>query len=140
MGSELEPLVAMTHIGAVDASGSPYHNVFVAPCACVITGARLVQAKALATAATGNATYTLTNVTDSKTVGILSTDSAAAAPTALATDTAVAFTLVSTASQLELDAGDVIQMLAEEADTATTGDLTEAAVAIFWVPGTGVGQ
>jgi hypothetical protein len=44
------------------------------------------------------------------------------------------------AANLEIDEGETLQFKATEGGTATSGDLTEAFVAIHYVPGTGVGN
>jgi len=137
---DLQPQVTGANIGEVDASATPYVNIFTAPCACVLTGINLVQAGTLAAHATNFATCVVTNITDSQEVARITTETAATGVNALAPDTAEALALSSTASYLELDKGDVLQAAFTEGGTATTGDLTEAALFVEWVPGTGAGQ
>jgi len=138
--SVLDPRIEGTYIGDVDASATPVVNCFVAPCACVIGGVSLVCGDTLALHATDYGDYNVTNVTDSEEVASLSTKTGEDDANAIAPDTEEEMTLATTASYLELDAGDVLQFHASEGGTATSGDLTEAYVIVKWAPGTGVGQ
>lgn len=136
---ELEPRVAVCNIGAVDADAAPEHNVFVAPCPCTIEGIGLVCGDEIASHTTNSANIAVTNVTDSQEVASLSTKIGESDLNAIATDTYEALVLSSTASYLELDAGDVLQAAFTET-TAGEGDLTQVAMFVRWAPGTGPGQ
>ena len=133
------PRVAPQNIGAVDASGAPEHFLFVAPCQCVIKSIRLVCGDAIAAAETDSCNITVTNLTASEAVASLSTKTGEADLNAIATNTVEELTLSSTAAYLELDEDDVLQVAFTET-TPTTGDLTEAAMFVEWIPGTGAGN
>ncbi|MFW5868370.1 MAG: hypothetical protein ACOCX2_11170 [Armatimonadota bacterium] len=139
---ELEPRTTITHVGSVDASDSPVHNIFVAPCKCVLVGVGLVCGDTIAADGSDYLNIDVDNVTPTtpEEVASLSTKTAEADLNEIAPDTYEPMTLSSTKSRLELDAGDVLQATVTEAGTATSGDLTEAAFVVRYVPGTGVGQ
>ena len=142
MANELRKRVVMTTIGAVDASAGAPVNVFVAPCRCVIVGVDLVNGSAIALGSTGG-DYNIQNkgLTGSGTteVASLSTITAAADANAIAADMAEAWTLSTTLASLEIAEGESLQFTPSET-ASTGGDLTEASIAVHYVPGTGLGN
>lgn len=138
----MAPRTVQTVIGAVTASESPAANIFVAPCDCVIEGVGLVCGDEITLHATNFANVVVQNVTPAtaRTVASLTTETGEATANAIATDTYEALHLAATDSFLELEEDEVLQVEFTESGTPGTGDLTEAAMVVRWVPGQGAGQ
>lgn len=132
--------VAVVEIGAVDASATPKHNIFVAPARCRITAVKLVCGSGVALDGSNYGSQTVTNVTQTETVATLTQETGESDAGAIVADTVAEFTLSSTASELELVENDVLQIQFEESGSATSGDLVEASVSVEWRPGTGEGE
>lgn len=134
---ELEPVVSVVKVGAMDASASPEVAIFVAPCACRVVGIGLTDNTAKAAHADNKGTYAVKNK------GAAGTGTTVVATRTTVTGNAIvkfvrwALTLSTTKSVLNLAAGDVLTVTATEAGTATSGDLVDAVFDVRYVPGSG---
>ena len=137
------PNVSVCNVGAVDASATPVINVFKAPNACKVTVHKiyLVNGSAIAAHATNIHTSTIKRLraAAATTIATQTTDSDVSGSAAIAADTPWEIPLSSDALG-ELNADDVLQWFPTEGGTATSGDLTEAAIFVEWSAGTGAGQ
>ena len=135
-GLDIAPNVSVTFIGAVDASGTPVHNVFYAPVRCTVRALYMVNGSAVAAHATDIATQPVNRLRAAAGTAI-ATQTTATGTTgyaAIAADVPYAINLISDALAI-LAAGDVLQWAPTEGGTATSGDLTEAAFITVWTPG-----
>jgi len=139
MPTELNPQVNNVHLGTVDPTGSPEYFVFEAPSAAKakLLKVSVVNGTARAKHATDFNTFTLNRIraAAATAIGSRSTEDVAAGG-ALEDMVPLAITLTSEALS-ELNASDVLQMVFTEG--AADLDLTETAVMVEWVPGTGKG-
>ena len=143
MSSEITPNVCIANIGAVDASAAPVINVFKAPAGCYVTIHKiyLVNGTAVAAHATDILTASIKRLRAAAATEIASqtVDSDVTGYAAIAADVPWEITLLS-AALAELNPGDVLQYFPTEGGTATSGDLTEAAIITEWSQGTGPGK
>jgi hypothetical protein len=136
-GMDYQAPVNTIHIGAVDASTAPVVNVFQAPCPCTVRAIYLVNGLAIAAHATNCHISTIKRLRAAAptTVAAQSTCTATSGYAAIAADVPWLIPLVSNALAV-LQPGDILQWMPTEV-TAAYGDLTEAAIVVIWIPGTG---
>jgi len=139
MAKDFEPMVNVTHIGAVDVSAAVHRNIFVAPCACVLKRVAIINGTAKAKHADNNLTATVKNLGSAGT-GTTTVATQTSGSVAISADIPWELTLSTTLANLELADGDVLQLQCAEG-AAGQGDLdAEAAVIVEWVPGNGPGK
>lgn len=126
-------------LGAHTSDATRY--IFRAPERCIINSIYVIEGTTRAASDSNYATYTVTNIEDDATgtdvVATLSNNVAGGAVTA---DVPKAMVLSTTAANLEIAEGDILQLTINIDVAGTSRPDAEFAAIVNWTPGTGPGQ
>lgn len=129
-------------VGDVDASAAPLYY-WTAPQRGVIRGLSLVNTDAVAAHATDIMTVIVINRgqagAGTTEVGRQTVDSDVTGFAAVVAKTKWPLILSTTAANLEVEEGDVLEFAITEGGTATSGDMSAVSLAVEFQPGAGVG-
>ena len=130
---------AVVPIGLLDSTGSPARFIFRAPEQCLLRQIYVVDGTTMAASNSNAALFTFKNIGAAGAgTTTVATQTNTIAGLVLTADVPKASTMSTTAADLELAEGDMIQLTLTE--TGTMNTTAEAVVIVVWSPGSGPGQ
>ena len=132
---------SITQVGVLDCSSSPTRYIFRAPERCIISSIYIVNGTTKAANDTNWLNIAVANLgSDGAGTTSVATRKSNVAGGVITADVPAAMVLSTTAANLEMAAGDVLQITATEGATGQGDTDAECAFIVNWIPGSGAGQ